>query len=150
MTVGVTNFEYGDTLIDPKIAIALGRWPAFLALSCRVAMDEAHLVAAFRYVALNPVRAGLVKRAAEWKWSSTRTLCNLSDDGEVAVAPVLDRVGDFMAFQRSVRRGRHLCRPAQGRKYRPPDRFASMAGRYGRKDGPSAQARKARTKGIER
>ncbi|KTE19019.1 hypothetical protein ATE67_15865 [Sphingopyxis sp. H050] len=32
-----------------------------------VAMDEAHLVAAFRYVALNPVRARLAKRARDWK-----------------------------------------------------------------------------------
>ena len=63
-----------------------------------VAMDEAHLVAAFRYVALNPVRARLVKRAGDWKWSSTRALCSAEDDGVVTVAPALDRVGDFTAF----------------------------------------------------
>ena len=37
-----------------------------------VAMDEAHLVNALRYVALNPVRARLVERAEHWRWSSTR------------------------------------------------------------------------------
>lgn len=37
-----------------------------------VAMDEAHLMAAARYVALNPVRAGLVKHARDWPWSSVR------------------------------------------------------------------------------
>ena len=37
-----------------------------------VAMDEQHLAAAARYVALNPVRAQLVERAEEWEWSSTR------------------------------------------------------------------------------
>jgi len=31
-----------------------------------VAMDERHLGAALRYVALNPVRAGLVERASDW------------------------------------------------------------------------------------
>src|SRR5882724_1640274 len=31
-----------------------------------VAMDEAHLTAALRYVALNPVRAGLAERAIDW------------------------------------------------------------------------------------
>jgi putative transposase len=36
-----------------------------------VAMDEAHLVCALRYVALNPVRAKLAKRAEDWQWSST-------------------------------------------------------------------------------
>lgn len=41
-----------------------------------VAMDEAHLVTALRYVALNPVRARLVARADDWPWSATshRTL----------------------------------------------------------------------------
>lgn len=63
-----------------------------------VAMDEAHLVAALRYVALNPVRARLVQRATDWEWSSTRALCEAVDDGVVAVAPALERVGDFTAF----------------------------------------------------
>ena len=63
-----------------------------------VAMDEAHLVAAFRYVALNPVRARQVKRATDWKWSSTLALCDAVDDGVVTVAPALERVGDFTAF----------------------------------------------------
>jgi putative transposase len=35
-----------------------------------VAMDEAHLVAAMAYVALNPVRARLVEKAEDWPWSS--------------------------------------------------------------------------------
>lgn len=35
-----------------------------------VAMDEAHLVAAMAYVALNPVRAELAGRAEDWRWSS--------------------------------------------------------------------------------
>jgi hypothetical protein len=36
-------------------------------------MDEAHLVAAIRYVALNPVRARLVARAADWRWSGVQS-----------------------------------------------------------------------------
>lgn len=63
-----------------------------------VAMDEAHLLAAFRYVALNPVRAKLVKRAEDWRWSSTRALIEERDDGVVTVAPALERIGDFGAF----------------------------------------------------
>lgn len=34
------------------------------------ALDEAHLWAAVRYVERNPIRAGLVKRAEEYPWSS--------------------------------------------------------------------------------
>ena len=33
-------------------------------------LDEAHLWEALRYAELNPVRAGLVAQAQEWKWSS--------------------------------------------------------------------------------
>jgi putative transposase len=63
-----------------------------------VAMDEDHLVAAVRYVSLNPVRARLVARAEDWPWSSARAHFAGRDDGVVAVLPVLERVGDFAAF----------------------------------------------------
>ena len=33
-------------------------------------LDESHLWAAVRYVELNPVRAGIVKRAEQYRWSS--------------------------------------------------------------------------------
>jgi putative transposase len=61
-----------------------------------VAMDEAHLGAALRYVALNPVRARLTERAADWPWSSTPALLGLAaDDGLTRRTPVLDRYPDF-------------------------------------------------------
>lgn len=34
--------------------------------------DEAHVLAVVRYIAANPVRAGLCDRAREWPWSSAR------------------------------------------------------------------------------
>jgi putative transposase len=60
-----------------------------------VAMDEAHLMAAARYVALNPVRAGLVKHARDWPWSSVGAHLAGKDDALVTVAPLLERYGDF-------------------------------------------------------
>ena len=36
-------------------------------------MDEAHLMAAVRYVERNPVSAKLVERAEDWRWSSARS-----------------------------------------------------------------------------
>ena len=63
-----------------------------------VAMDELHFVTALRYVALNPVRAQLARRAEDWPWSSTRALIAGRDDHVVKVAPALERVGDFAAF----------------------------------------------------
>jgi putative transposase len=67
-----------------------------------VAMDEAHLMAAIPYVALNPVRARLVTRAQQWKWSSVHAhLDPTKGDGITETGPVLDRVGDFAALLRS-------------------------------------------------
>jgi putative transposase len=63
-----------------------------------VAMDEAHLAAAVRYVSLNPVRAKLVEQAQEWRWSSVAAHLAQTDDGLVTVAPVLERYGCFADF----------------------------------------------------
>jgi putative transposase len=63
-----------------------------------VAMDEEHLYAAIRYVSLNPVRAQLVKRAEDWRWSSVRAHLAGNDDHVVRVAPVIERVGKFAEF----------------------------------------------------
>jgi putative transposase len=63
-----------------------------------VAMDEQHLCAALRYVALNPVRARLVERAEAWGWSSVAAHFAGRDDHVVTVAPALERVGNFKAF----------------------------------------------------
>jgi putative transposase len=62
------------------------------------AMDEAHLYAAIRYVDLNPVRAGLVARAADWPWSSAKVHLTGKSDGVVALAPVRERIDDFAAY----------------------------------------------------
>lgn len=61
-------------------------------------MDEQHLFAALRYVALNPVRARLVARAEDWPWSSTRALISGTDDHVVKAAPAIERTGNFAAF----------------------------------------------------
>ncbi len=56
-----------------------------------VAMDEQHLMAAARYVALNPVRARLVARAEDWRWSSVRAHLSGEDNGVVMTTPLLER-----------------------------------------------------------
>jgi putative transposase len=60
-----------------------------------VAMDEDHLAAAMRYVSLNPVRARLVARAQDWRWSSTRAHLTGKEDGITARAPIRERFPDF-------------------------------------------------------
>ena len=61
-------------------------------------MDEAHLYAALRYVALNPVRAGLAGRAQDWPWSSARAQLGLGEDGITEAAATRKRVPDFAAL----------------------------------------------------
>lgn len=56
-------------------------------------MDEAHLIAAVRYVSLNPVRARLVAQPEDWAWSSVRAHLAGVDDDLVTVKPVLNRLG---------------------------------------------------------
>jgi putative transposase len=63
-----------------------------------VVMDEAHLLAALAYVSLNPVRARLVERARDWRWSSTRAHLAGRDDGITALAPIRARIPDFADF----------------------------------------------------
>jgi putative transposase len=57
-----------------------------------VVMDEPHLMAAARYVALNPVRAKLARRADDWRWSSVRAHLQGEGDGLVDVRPLLGRL----------------------------------------------------------
>ncbi len=66
-----------------------------------VAMDEAHLMAAFRYVAMNPVKANLAATAADWRWSSTRAHLSGRDDELVKVKPLLDRIDNVSQFLES-------------------------------------------------
>lgn len=67
----------------------------FQARFASVVMDESHLLTAFRYVALNPVRARLVARAEDWPWSSVRAHLAGRSVGLVDVAPLLSRIKRF-------------------------------------------------------
>lgn len=58
-------------------------------------MDEAHLMAAIRYVLLNPVRAGLVSEATDWPHSSARAHVLGEPDKLVDTAPAASRVADW-------------------------------------------------------
>ncbi len=68
-----------------------GRFASFV-------LDEAHLLAAARYVELNPVRAGLCERPEDWAWSSAAAHLAGRDDGLATVAPLLEFAGDWKAF----------------------------------------------------
>jgi putative transposase len=61
-------------------------------------MDETYLLAAARYVEMNPVYAHLALDAASWHWSSARAHLAGTDDELVNVAPLLELTGDWKHF----------------------------------------------------
>jgi putative transposase len=84
-------------------------------------MDEEHLVAAARYIELNPVRAGLVKKPDEYKWSSGLAHLQGKDDSLVKVAPLSAIVSNWQDLlktdltedeKETIRRHERTGRPA--------------------------------------
>lgn len=63
-----------------------------------VAMDEAHLYEALRYVLLNPVRARLATTADAWRWSSARVYLEGERDGLTNPWHMLGAIADMRAY----------------------------------------------------
>ena len=61
-------------------------------------LDEQYLLAAARYVEMNPVKAGLVRRPWRYRWSSAAAHLKGRDDGLVRVDPLLELAGDWNKF----------------------------------------------------
>jgi putative transposase len=86
-------------------------------------LDDAHLWAAVRYVENNPVRAGMVKRAEDYPWSSAKAHCAGKHDPVLADGlPLVEAVEDWRAWLRepfededarydAIRRHTHTGRP---------------------------------------
>ena len=58
-------------------------------------MDESHLLAAARYIELNPVRSGLVKNPSEYPWSSCKAHLSDREDLLVKKKALLDLFPDW-------------------------------------------------------
>ncbi len=61
-------------------------------------MDESHLLAAAKYVELNPVRAGLCVSAQEWRWSSANFHLGASTDALVSSNGMGRYVDDWRSY----------------------------------------------------
>lgn len=61
-------------------------------------MDEAHMMAAARYIELNPVRARLAARPEDWPWSSARAHLSGQGDGLTEIAALGRWVPDWASF----------------------------------------------------
>lgn len=109
---------------------------------------EGHLGAALRSVVLNPVRASLVERAIDWRWSSLHALLRPDvGDGLTTTAPVLSRYPDIAgliaageddALSRTLRRAETIGRPLGA-----TDFLARLEAEAGRVLKPGKRGRKA-------
>lgn len=116
-----------------------------------VAMDEAHLAAAVPYVVLNPVRARLVARAQDWRWSSVHAhLKPHKGDGMTATAPVAARFPNFAAVIRAgeddalsmaLRRAETIGRPLGDNAF-----MAHIVSLTGRDPRPAKRGRKSKVR----
>jgi len=61
-------------------------------------LDDKYLVAAVRYVELNPVRAGLVAKAEDYPWSSAQTHINGKPDPIIVDCYLSDEINDWASF----------------------------------------------------
>jgi putative transposase len=155
-----TAASLGETLRDAHTAYAVYRnrceqctghvWQGRF-FSC--VLDEAHLWAAMRYVERNPVRAGLVATASDYRWSSAATHCGLRDDPLLtrlpsATAAVPDWAAwlavDDLATLDSLRRSTHTGRPVGS-----PEFLAHLEARLGRPVLPGKRGPKPKSKEHE-
>ena len=119
-----------------------------------VALDEAHLMTAARYVALNPVRANLATRAQDWPYASVLAHLAGQDDGLVVVKPLLERAPDFAALLRTaadaadfaaLRNSELIGRPLGG-----ADFIAAIEAALARKVTPGKRGPKPRSAGRKK
>lgn len=92
--------------------------------SSQLVQDNAYLLAVGRYIALNPVRAGMVARAEDWSWSSFGALARGDLPAFVDETPLLRLLDEDDARAR-----RHFAAVvAEGQGLPPYDPDAPIAG----------------------
>ncbi len=92
-----------------------GRFASFV-------MDKPYLLAAARYVELNPVRAGLAASARGYRWSSARAHLKGKDDPLVRVSPLLAMASNWRQLLSGVVRDEEL------RQFRQHERTGRVLG----------------------
>lgn len=123
-------------------------------------MDDAHLMAAVRYVELNPVAAGMVAEPSDWRWSSARSHLRgrrARGDPLTDVAALGAHVPDWRAMLRhgleaggASEEGQRVveaieARLRTGRPLAAPDWIARQETALARPLAPAKRGRKPRT-----
>ena len=102
-----------------------------------VAMDDAHVLNGLRYLAFNPVRAGLARAPADWPWSSAAAHLAGRDDALVRVAPALELAAGFaqlleMSLAETMAMHTFETKSANGRPAGSPAFIAEVEAKLGR------------------
>ena len=110
-------------------------------------MDDAHFINALRYLAFNPVRAGLAASPEAWPRSSVRAHLEGRDDALVQVGPALGRAPRFadlleLSLDEQTALDGFETRSANGRPLGAADFIAMVEKRLGRKARPGRRGRK--------
>ncbi len=111
------------------------------------AMDDAHFLNALRYLAFNPVRAGLARSPQAWPWSSVRAHLAGRDDALVKVGPALERAPRFadlleLSLDEQAALDRFETLSPNGRPLGGQDFIAMVETKLGRKVRPGKRGRK--------
>lgn len=61
-------------------------------------LDEVYLLAAVRYILLNPVKTGIVKKAWDYKWSSAKYYLNKENDNLIEGKLLNDLISNWRDF----------------------------------------------------
>jgi putative transposase len=103
-----------------------------------IPMEESHSWNAVRYVELNPVRAGLVKRAEDYLWSGAAGHCGLRDDSLLSKdCPLIKEITNWsewltldspIGFHELIRQHTRTGRPLGSNEF-----IASLESQTGRK-----------------
>lgn len=113
-----------------------------------VPMDDAHLYEALRYVLLNPVRAGLVRTASAWRWSSACAYLTRMEDGLTNPWRMLSLTPDMVSYLDEEPHAERLqrLRAAEtiGRPAVSGDGMARLEAQTGRRLRPARSGQKAR------
>jgi putative transposase len=100
-------------------------------------MDESWLLRAAAYVELNPVKAGMVKNAWDYRWSSVHAhLADKDRDGIIQPEKLLSLTGDWKTYLRKSRAHQNNEFEQHERTGRPlgDDRFIEKAERLLKRD----------------
>ena len=94
LTIGRTHQKY-TSIVNKRENwrgyLWQGRFNSFI-------LDEKYLLAATQYILHNPVRAGIVKKPWDYKWSSARHHLELEKDPVINGALLKDMVDDWRTF----------------------------------------------------